>query len=136
MVPPGLADSESNRPSLSSVSILNYAHLGTCFRLAPFRAPYYRVNSFSFHQATRIVVVKEGKQGTKASSRVDVLEQAGWNPLRFALTLMPAPFFNHCESIRCRRSSLNPQLRDVRCSRTLRLPVSPFRQSLRPTTPT
>ncbi|GAA5904376.1 hypothetical protein JCM5296_005272 [Sporobolomyces johnsonii] len=117
MVPPGLADTESNRSTLSVVSVLNYAHLGPCMvlRPIPFRTPYYRVDEGgAFHEAVDVQVVGDHYEGEiereqetaggikvipsakMLSSRLTSLEQSGWkNPLRWALATVPPSFYHH-----------------------------------------
>lgn len=77
MVPPGLADNESGRATLSSVSILNYGHISLSMVLRPFRlglpfpffsrskrAKSYRVDkSGSFHEAVSVQIADENYQG-------------------------------------------------------------------------
>ncbi|GAA5874114.1 hypothetical protein JCM1840_000355 [Sporobolomyces johnsonii] len=117
-VPPGLADTESNRSTLSVVSVLNYAHLGPCVVLCPipFRTPYYRVDEGgAFHEAVDVQVVGdqyegeiEREQATSGSikvvpsawvtsARLRSLELSKWrNPLRWVLAVVvPPPFYDH-----------------------------------------
>ena len=79
MVPPGLADNESGRATLSSVSVLNYGHISASMVLRPFqlglpfplsffsrskRAKSYRVDeSGSFHEAVSVQIADETYQG-------------------------------------------------------------------------
>ncbi|GAA5839301.1 hypothetical protein JCM5353_004132 [Sporobolomyces roseus] len=77
MVPPGLADNESGRATLSSVSILNYGHISLSMVLRPFRlgvpfsffsrskrAKSYRVDeSGSLHEAVSVQIADENYQG-------------------------------------------------------------------------
>lgn len=101
----GLADSESNRDTLSAVSILNYAHLGAAIKLKPRSNPlYYSVQSSTFHSDTTVKVVSD-----RASTGLvrNVLEEAPWahrlnvvktgNPLAKVLMLLPPPLLDHCE---------------------------------------
>ena len=79
MVPPGLADNESGRATLSSVSVLNYGHVSASMVLRPFqlglpfplsffsrskRAKSYRVDEpGSFHEAVSVQIADETYQG-------------------------------------------------------------------------
>ncbi|GAA5900350.1 hypothetical protein JCM8208_005335 [Rhodotorula glutinis] len=108
-IPPGLGDRESSRESLSSSSILNFAWLGAAVRLRPaafpFRAPYYTLERLgAFHEAVEVRVddvqveleqdQAEAVKRNKAAARRRA-QSAAVNPLVFAMSLLPAPLYNH-----------------------------------------
>lgn len=119
MVPPGLADDSAGR-ALLGLSVLNYAHIGTEAVLDPLvRArgaatfallsletqmkPFYTIQSGYFRTSTNVVVEDSDPphgRGKRHSSRLDTLRRAGWNPLRIALSLLPAPLYDHCELVK------------------------------------
>ena len=84
MVPPGLADNESGRATLSSVSVLNYGHVSASMVLRPFqlglpfplsffsrskRAKSYRVDEpGSFHEAVSVQIADETYQAIPTTS--------------------------------------------------------------------
>ncbi|GAA5879905.1 hypothetical protein JCM16303_004392 [Sporobolomyces ruberrimus] len=84
MVPPGLADNESGRSTLSTVSCLNYAHLGPAMVLRPFRIPFfsrlfgskhaksYRVDEAgAFHEAVSVQIADDSYSGGYETSQAD-----------------------------------------------------------------
>ncbi|KAM0752043.1 alpha/beta-hydrolase [Meredithblackwellia eburnea MCA 4105] len=96
-VPPGLADISSNR-SMLGLSILNYSHIGVEFRLDPLLQPFYTVHTGYFRTATKLVLEDSDPphgRGKRHSSRLGSLDSAGWNPLRIAIAMLPAPFYDH-----------------------------------------
>ncbi|GAA5927963.1 hypothetical protein JCM1841_005063 [Sporobolomyces salmonicolor] len=117
MVPPGLADTESNRSTLSVVSVLNYAHLGPCvvLRPFPFRPPYYRIDEGgAFHEAVDVQVVGdhyegEIERGQETAGGIKIISSAKLlsaklmsldqsrrrNPLRWVLLAVPPPLYYH-----------------------------------------
>ncbi|ORY73108.1 Alpha/Beta hydrolase protein [Leucosporidium creatinivorum] len=96
-IPPGFADAEENRPSISALSVLNYAHTGAGVKLDPFKKPFYKVDTTSLHSATRVVVVKDGAQGKPTGSRLPSLFPVlvklikWWNPLSWILAPIVLP---------------------------------------------
>ncbi|GAA6042487.1 hypothetical protein JCM8097_003052 [Rhodosporidiobolus ruineniae] len=114
-VPPGLADPESNRDSLPTRSVLNYAFLGPAVRLFPslaplHRAPWYKLEELgAFHELTEVRVVdyeeeKDGEGSEKGdwagwrrrSARWRSVDEAkGTNPLRLVLALLPSMIYDH-----------------------------------------
>lgn len=104
-VPPGLADDESLRGTLSSLSVLNYAHLGPSITIRPARlpwqAPYFSLGSLgSFHEATEVKVTG-GRLRTGDipfdEALHEYIKSRGRNPLRWVLGLLPPLLYDHCE---------------------------------------
>ncbi|GAA5995589.1 lipase family protein [Rhodotorula paludigena] len=122
-VPPGFADQESLRNSLSSTSFLNYAFLGPAIRIRPkripYRAPYYTVEQGgAFHEATEVVVAgaegdagagrMQGQVGRAAAGGNDfaqLAQESGrvraatagdeWSVLAAIIALAPSFIYNH-----------------------------------------
>ncbi|GAA5948289.1 hypothetical protein JCM3765_001353 [Sporobolomyces pararoseus] len=123
MIPPGLADNERGRATLSTVSCLNYAHLGPCMVLRPFhlptfgfgkRAKSYRVEEAgSFHESVSVQIAGDDYQGEFETSQASAatvgytprrakrtletgyrVRQDWKNPLNL-LKLLPAPLYDH-----------------------------------------
>ncbi|GAA5944359.1 lipase family protein [Sporobolomyces koalae] len=122
MVPPGLADNERGRSTLSVASVLNFAHLGPALVLRPFswrlfkkRAKTYRVDEIGvFHEAVSVQIADENYRGGfeisqanaasvgyTATSKIRKTKLAfsraanDWaNPLNL-LKLLPAPLYDH-----------------------------------------
>lgn len=113
-VPPGVTDAESLRGTVSSSSLLNYAHLGPeirVFPVLPYSPPYWKANELgAFHEATEVRVTGGhasqqelmqaggGLDLRKTSARVGAIEgsRGGKNWLRWALALLPSPLYDHC----------------------------------------
>ncbi|GAA6023264.1 hypothetical protein JCM11491_003891 [Sporobolomyces phaffii] len=122
MIPPGLADNEGGRSTLSTVSCLNYAHLGPAVVLRPFRVPFlfgkraksYRVDEAgAFHEAVSVQIADDNYTGGFESMQETAATlgytpgrmkrtlaafehvQRDWkNPLNL-LKLLPAPLYDH-----------------------------------------
>ncbi|KAK4052704.1 hypothetical protein OIV83_001991 [Microbotryomycetes sp. JL201] len=62
-VPPGLADKDSNRSTISASSLVNYAHVGVPFLLNPWFQPHFNVQEAVFRSHTRVVIVKDAEDG-------------------------------------------------------------------------
>ncbi|GAA5873862.1 hypothetical protein JCM3774_000706 [Rhodotorula dairenensis] len=100
-VPPGLADDENLRGSLSALSVLNYAHLGPSITLrpanTPWSSPYYALGRLgAFHESTQVKVTG-GRSSEVAQDQAvhSYINARGNNPLRWAMSLIPAPLYNH-----------------------------------------
>lgn len=104
-VPPGLGDNEMLRSNLSALSVLNYAHLGPSITLRPARipwkAPYYGLGSLgTFHETTKVKVVG-GRSGDISQDEAvhGYIDSRGNNPLRWLMSLIPSPLYDHCASL-------------------------------------
>ncbi|KAI5478113.1 lipase, class 3 [Pseudohyphozyma bogoriensis] len=98
-VPPGVADKESQRDILGP-SILNYSHIGVGIQLNGRLSfpPHYMVDIGEFHGRTKVVVVDDEEthgRGRRMSSRWDIVAEAGVNPLRIGISLLPLPLYDH-----------------------------------------
>ncbi|KAM0746360.1 alpha/beta-hydrolase [Meredithblackwellia eburnea MCA 4105] len=98
MVPPGLADHDSQRANLG-LSVLNYGHIGTQVKLAPYMKPFYSINNGYFRNTTNSLVqdaLNEPPAGQFLSTRLTSLNRAGWNPFRILLcVILPSPMLDH-----------------------------------------
>ena len=151
MIPPGLADNERGRSTLSTVSCLNYAHLGPCIVLRPFRLPEFgfgkRAESYkveeagSFHEAVSVQIAGDDYQGEFEASQASAatigytprrakrtletgyrLRQDWKNPLNL-LKLLPAPLYDHCEFFSLSLLSLYHELCLTHCHLSLQSPL-------------
>lgn len=98
-IPPGLGDNESGRNALSSASVLNFAWLGAAVRLRPagfpFRRPFYSLERLgAFHEAVEVRVDDVNAAEAEAEKGLPPPSLKP-NPLVFAMSLLPAPLYNH-----------------------------------------
>ena len=102
-VPPGLADDENLRGNLWALSSLNYAHLGPSITLRPaslpFSSPYYALGRLgAFHEATQVNVTGGRSSELQEDQALhEYINARGRNLLRWTMTFIPSPLYNHCE---------------------------------------
>ncbi|KAM0746359.1 alpha/beta-hydrolase [Meredithblackwellia eburnea MCA 4105] len=89
MVPPGLADHDAQRANLG-LSVLNYGHIGTQVKLAPYMKPFYSIQN-GYFRTTSLALIQDNLPTTDAVS----LQRAGWNPIRVFLCLLPSFMLDH-----------------------------------------
>ncbi|KAK4057505.1 hypothetical protein OIO90_001574 [Microbotryomycetes sp. JL221] len=107
-VPPGFSDKDSNKSTMGSSSLVNFAHLGVPFNLVPWFRPYYFVKERFFRSNTRVVVVKDGEQGHDNVGRFDSIAQdrniVSWimalTTPAFLYDHAPASYAQHLNKIR------------------------------------
>ncbi|GAA5992233.1 hypothetical protein JCM10908_001831 [Rhodotorula pacifica] len=132
-VPPGLGDDENLRGNLASLSVLNYAHLGPSITIRParfpFTSPYYALGRLgAFHEATQVKVTGgRSSQVQPQQALREFVNDRGNKLLRWALSILPAPLYNHFPA------SYDEHLYNIESSTTMRsrLGPTPAREMIR-----